>query len=86
VVLDGRHCELESEDQVQAEWFGRQLQEGQLHVTDIYNESTFEVFGCQQDRAHMVVLDQDSDLVGYGGPIKAHHKQLTELPVLYKSQ
>lgn len=52
----------------------------------IYGVCTYEVFGRQQNRADMVVLNQDADLIGDGGAIKAHHKQLAQLPALYTCQ
>lgn len=47
--------------------------------------STFQVLSRQQNRAHKILLDQDADLIRHRGAIKAHHKQLAELSVMYAS-
>lgn len=47
---------------------------------------TFEVLGLEKDRAYVILLNQGPDLIGDGGALKAHHKQLAELSVIYKGQ
>ena len=43
---------------------------------------TFEVLSLEKNRAYVILLNQDLDLIGDGGAIKAHHKQLAELSVI----
>jgi hypothetical protein len=51
----------------------------------ISGDGTFEVLSFEQYGAYVVLLDQDLDLICDRGAIEAHHEQLAELPVIYRS-
>ncbi len=42
--------------------------------------TTFEILGCQEDGADVVVLDKMADLGGYLGAIPSHNQHLANGP------
>ena len=51
----------------------------------VKRDGTFEILGLEEYRAYVILLNQFFNLVCDGCAIKAHHKELAELSVIYMS-